>query len=231
MNRTTIHPISVGIDTCYLISSEGCTLLIDGGGFGRDNGRSFLRELSRIGVDPLSIDLIVVTHAHWDHIAALDFIQRATRARVAAHVDARLAIETGDPPWPKGITSYGKLMSVFARWFVNPRVKPVGVDILIDEEFDLSPHGIRGKIVHTPGHSAGSLSVILESGEAFVGDMAMQAWYLRWRPGLPILADDRAALLRSWKKILPRAEMIYPAHGKPFPKNIIQKELRRVQND
>lgn len=222
-----IHPIPVGIDTCYLLCADECKVLIDGGGFGKKSHRAFLDGLAKIGLDPLEIDLIVVTHAHWDHIATLDFIQRATRARIAAHVNARLALETGIPTWPKGVTLYGKVMSLLANWLVNPKVAPVYADILIEDSFDLSPYGIPGKILHTPGHSVDSVSVVLDSGEAFVGDMAMQAWYLRWKPGLPILADDKQTLLQSWKKILPKTTTIYPAHGHPFLKAVIQKELKK----
>jgi len=41
----------------------------------------------------------------------------------------------------------------------------------MDDEFDLGEYGIAGKIIHTPGHSPSSVSIVLESGETLVGDM------------------------------------------------------------
>jgi glyoxylase-like metal-dependent hydrolase (beta-lactamase superfamily II) len=72
----------------------------------------------------------------------------------------------------------------------------------------------------------GHVSIVLDSGEAFVGDMAMNDWYLRLTPGLPILADDIEMLVESWKKILPMGiKRIYPAHGMDFPVEVMQKEI------
>jgi glyoxylase-like metal-dependent hydrolase (beta-lactamase superfamily II) len=68
--------------------------------------------------------------------------------------------------------------------------------------------------------------VLLESGEAFVGDMAMNAWFLRRIPGLPVLAEDLDLVVESWKKVLPMGvKRIYPAHGMDFPAEIIEKEI------
>jgi len=51
------------------------------------------------------------------------------------------------------------------------RADPATPDILVDGEYDLQEHGIEGRVVPTPGHTPDSLSVVLNSGDAFVGDM------------------------------------------------------------
>ena len=95
-----------------------------------------------------------------------------------------------------------------------------------DEGLDLREYGIHGKAIYTPGHSMGSISIVLESGEAFVGDMAMNEWYLRMTPGLPVLADDLDMVVASLKKLLPeKIHTVYPAHGKPFSMNMMLREL------
>jgi glyoxylase-like metal-dependent hydrolase (beta-lactamase superfamily II) len=108
-------------------------------------------------------------------------------------------------------------------------VPAASVDLVLDDEsFSLRDYGISGHIIHTPGHSPGSVSVLLESGEAFVGDLAMNRLPLRLVPGLPIFADDPRAVIRSWEILLERgAEIIYPAHGKPFSASIIRKAISR----
>jgi glyoxylase-like metal-dependent hydrolase (beta-lactamase superfamily II) len=90
----------------------------------------------------------------------------------------------------------------------------------------LSEYGIPGRVIYTPGHSSGSISVLLESGDTFVGDLAMNKFPLRFTPGLPIFAEDEAKVKESWNLLLNLgARMIYPAHGKPFPAEVIEKAL------
>ena len=109
------------------------------------------------------------------------------------------------------------------------KVPAAKVDLVLDDTpVPLSDHGIAGTIFHTPGHSPGSISLLLESGEAFVGDLAMNSLPLRLSPGLPIFADDPAAVIRSWELLLGNgAEVIYPAHGKPFPASLMRQALAR----
>ena len=65
------------------------------------------------------------------------------------------------------------------------------VDIILgDEDFSLAEFGIAGKVISTPGHSPGSVSVVLDTGDAFVGDLAMNAFPMCLSPSLPIFADD-----------------------------------------
>jgi glyoxylase-like metal-dependent hydrolase (beta-lactamase superfamily II) len=101
------------------------------------------------------------------------------------------------------------------------------VDIVIgDEGLSLDEYGVSGKVVYTPGHSSGSVSVLLETGDAFVGDMAMNMFPLRLSPGLPIFAEDLGKVKESWKLLLDQgAKMIYPVHGKPFSADIIRNAL------
>jgi glyoxylase-like metal-dependent hydrolase (beta-lactamase superfamily II) len=56
------------------------------------------------------------------------------------------------------------------------RIPATDVDVVLgDEEVSLAEYGIPGKVVYTPGHSSGSVSVLLETGEAFVGAPAPQS--------------------------------------------------------
>ena len=72
----------------------------------------------------------------------------------------------------------------------------------------------------------GSVSVLLETGDAFVGDLAMNMFPLRLSPGLPIVAEDMQQVRESWKRLMEAgAKTIYPAHGKSFPVEIIYHEI------
>ena len=111
-----------------------------------------------------------------------------------------------------------------------PLVKfpPAHVDVVLgDDGLSLADYGITGRILYTPGHSMGSVSVLLETGDAFVGDLAMNEFPLRLSPGLPIFAEDMQKVKESWKKLLDEgARIIYPAHGKPFSAEIMRAAVR-----
>jgi glyoxylase-like metal-dependent hydrolase (beta-lactamase superfamily II) len=125
------------------------------------------------------------------------------------------------------------MMSAMAKALLHPKLphvkvtKPIG-----DEGLSLAEYGIPGKVVYTPGHSMGHVSILLDSGDALVGDMAMNDWYLRLTPGLPVLADDIGMVVDSWKKILPMGiRRVHPAHGADFPVEVIQKEIANFRGD
>ncbi len=68
------------------------------------------------------------------------------------------------------------------------------------------------------------MSVLLDSGQVFVGDAAMNRLPLRLTPGLPIFAVDQVLLKQSWRLLLEEgAREIYPAHGKPFSADILRE--------
>jgi glyoxylase-like metal-dependent hydrolase (beta-lactamase superfamily II) len=101
--------------------------------------------------------------------------------------------------------------------------------VLKDEEYSLESYGIQGKLIYTPGHSSGSMSLLLDTGDAFVGDLAFGWFPMRIGPGMPIFAEDTNAISvikESWRKLLFNgAKQIYPAHGKPFNANVLEKLL------
>jgi hydroxyacylglutathione hydrolase len=224
----SFHRIPVGIDNCFLLRGER-TIFIDGGAWGGFS--SFKRGLRALNVDPKEIELILLTHGHWDHITCLSDIQKMTGAKVAVHGRDRFMVETGEPPFPDGVNAWGKLMSWSAKALLRRKLPKVKVDVVIDDNsMSLHEFGIPGKVVYTPGHSMGHVSIILDSGNAFVGDMAMNDWYLRLTPGLPILADDINMVVESWRKILPMGiKRIYPAHGMDFPVEAMQREIENFK--
>ncbi len=155
-------------------------------------------------------------------------IKEITGAEIAMHGHEKDCLENSRVLTPPGVTLWGKLfvriMSLFLPLIRIPKSK---VDVVLgDEERSLADYGITGSIIPTPGHSKGSVSVLLTTGEAFVGDLAMSGFPLRFSPGLPILAEDMEEVKRSWKRLLEKgARRVYPAHGNPFSVDAIRKAL------
>ena len=146
----------------YLIAGETNTL-IDTGVAGCET--RIFEYIRSIGRDPSEISLIILTHSHPDHIGAARAIRESTGCSVAAHPAERAWIEdvelqNQERPVPGFTTLVGG---------------PVPLDFELDGGVTIDIDG-TGKyeveVMHTPGHSAGSISLFLPgNGALFSGDV------------------------------------------------------------
>ena len=198
--------------------------MIDGGAPGKAN--DFLSGLNKASITPEEINMIIITHGHWDHIGSAKDIKDITGAKIAMHRREKDWLEKSLKPLPPGVTRWGRIfagtMALFTPFIHVPAAH---VDILLDDgDFSLAEFGIAGKVISTPGHSPGSVSVILDTGDAFVGDLAMNAFPMCLRPSLPIFAEDLQKVRDSWKLLFDSGvQTIYPAHGNPFPAEMMPR--------
>jgi len=221
----SIYPIPLGVDQGYIVQGEG-VVMIDGGA--PKKAKAFIKGIKKTLIKPEGIKLLILTHGHWDHIGSAKDIKEITGARIAMHKREKDWLEESLKPLPPGVTLWGKIFAkIMAMFMPFVHIPATNVDIVFgDEEFSLAEFGIAGKVISTPGHSPGSVSIVLETGDAFVGDLAMNAFPLRLSPGLPIFAEDLQKVKDSWKLLLDYgAKMIYPAHGNPFSAERMRKFL------
>jgi hydroxyacylglutathione hydrolase len=223
-----IFPIPMMFDTIYAVKSGG-SILIDGGDPHKLG--KLKRGLERASIQPGEIQLIILTHGHWDHIGSAKEIQAFTGAQILLHQKDMHFLEETHPSQPPGFSIWGKFIIACINLYTSfIHISPFKVDVIAgDDEISLEEYGIPGKVVHTPGHSWGSISVLLDSGQVFVGDLAMNMFPMRLSPGLPIFGDDIHTVKKSWQKLLEMgARMVYPAHGKPFPVEALKGALSQI---
>jgi glyoxylase-like metal-dependent hydrolase (beta-lactamase superfamily II) len=221
----SIYPIQLGIDCCYLVQDKEI-IMIDGGAPGKI--KAFIKGIGKLSIKPEQIKLVVLTHGHWDHIASVKGIKEKTGAKIAIHEKEKEWLEKGLKFMPPGVNLWGRFLDKAITVFLPLLDVPAAQsDIVIGNKgLSLSEYGISGRIIHTPGHSPGSVSVLLDTGDVFVGDMAMNKFPLTLRPGFTIFAEDFDRLKESWRMLLDQgAKTVYPSHGKPFPASIIRDLL------
>ena len=220
-----IVTILSGVTNVYAVAVNDAAILIDTGQAFTAN--KVLRVLSRYSFFPKSIRAIILTHAHYDHIGAAAILKKKIGAPVLIHQVAAPILEKGEVILPKGSTPTGKFMLALGgkQFQKSLHVTAVKPDIVIQDRYDLSVFGIPAHVIHTPGHTKGSLSVVFNSGDAFVGDTLFQIV-----PGAvyPPFADCPELLPQSWQCLIDNgARRFYPGHGMPISLKRVVREINR----
>ncbi|HUW65148.1 MAG TPA: MBL fold metallo-hydrolase [Spirochaetia bacterium] len=143
----------------YLVYGEGISLIDTGVA---SSAETIFEYIRKTGCEPGEISQIVQTHAHADHIGATRFIKEATGAAVMLHSAEKAWLENPDLQFrERPVPGFFGLVGGSVR---ADRILEDG------DAVDLG-YGLQLEVFHTPGHSRGSLSLLLrEEGALFCGD-------------------------------------------------------------
>ncbi|MCP3955666.1 MAG: MBL fold metallo-hydrolase [Desulfobacterales bacterium] len=231
MTSEKILTIRLGTTVTYLFPGKNGYLLIDGGY--RVWDRWFFACLKRAGIRPQQIRLAVITHVHFDHVGTLAAVKNHCQCPIAVHTREAGLLMSGKVVIPPGTNRPGKMVKKLtdrypgttSRLFAFEPVKP---DVLITAPVSLENLGFEARVIPTPGHTEGSLSIVTSAGNAFVGDIAVNMPLLgKQRYGSPFGYSSFEMTTSLRTLIRQGARRIYPAHGKPFSTadwiNIVQR--------
>lgn len=211
-----IYQISLGWVNVFVIEDKGLTLI--GTGPKRSAGKIF-NAIKSAGKNPYDIKQIILTHLHPDHAGSAGEIQRILRVPVMAHFDDAQIIRYG--------IAFRKELCLtpgLKNWLIyHLAIKRLAIDIdpiEIDRQLkdnDLLPllDGIR--VIHTPGHSKGHISLLAEKEEVLIaGDLLSNNMGL----DLSVFYEDRDEGIRSIVKVtnLDFEKMVF-GHGRPILNN------------
>jgi hydroxyacylglutathione hydrolase len=224
-NQAQIVRVPLGRANAYFVISEGQALLIDTGI--RRNEQKIVQALGNLGLSPPDIRLIILTHTHYDHCGSLKALKDMTGAKILVHHNEALCLTEGYGGFPKGTTRVTKAISLIGR-NIGKRIggyDPASPDITISERFGLEEYGMEGYILPTPGHTLGSISVIIANRHAIVGDTLFNVFRKSvYHP----FADDQEELLRSCGKLYDTGcTYFYPGHGDPFGREKLRRSLEK----
>ena len=191
---TNVYQVSLPGTSVFMLLDDAVTI-VDAGW--RGTGRGVLESLARLGRQSSEVSNIVVTHHHTDHLGDAAYLSEMCSAPVAVHQDEAPFVQGEmEPPSPFTNRVVGRLMSPL---LASRRPKPVAVDRRLADG-DLLGGGAV-KVVHSPGHTPGSISIHLpRTGLLMVGD-ALE--YRRGRLGLPSshFTADMAQAKQSIRKL------------------------------
>ncbi len=184
IHRLPLPPLGAN---CYLLSHGGSAALIDPG----DGSDQTLATIAHLLMDSgLTLRYLLLTHGHFDHVGGLTALARAWP-------DAQICLHSADFPGPD--------RELF------PLSAPAGARLLTEGDvLDLS--GLSVQVLHTPGHSQGSVCFL--AGDAlFTGDTLFR--FSVGRTDLP--GGDTSQLRRSLGRLtaLDSALRVYPGHDAP----------------
>lgn len=187
----------------YLVIDERKILVDAGTGF---NARKIAGRILKLGIKLSEIDLLINTHAHFDH-AGGDFFFRDEGCKIAAHELDSKAIESGDE-------------EITAANLFGAKMIPVRVDRKLRDGDVIDMGSVSFMVLHVPGHTAGSLCLWdPESGILFSGDLVFREGI--GRTDLP--TGDYELLLKSLERIAQlKPKKVYPGHGPSFDGELLQ---------
>lgn len=211
--------LKLGFSDAFLVKEQG-TIIVD---TGINVRREKYLELFRLfNIEPKEVGLIIISHGHADHYGNVHLLKEITGAPVLCHRNAVGAVQAGRDAKVVPRNKLGEDVFKLIKNHLPKAFNFIAPDIIMDDFFDLTPFGVNGKIIHTPGHSDCSVSVILNSGEAIVGDIMVQSFFTA-EPCLAYFATNEDALFSSFRRLLLEANTFYGGHGGPFTKDEASK--------
>lgn len=213
-----VTQVSFGMVNAFLIRGQGA-VWVDTGVL--PAGECYRDVFARLSVSPDIVDLIILTHAHTDHFAHINELKALTGAPVACQRSALPWLRSGTNAPVVPCNALGRNVWSHIQGNVPAVDGVVEPDVLVDQAMNLNPYGISGQVVSTPGHTACSLSVLLEDGAAIIGDMLV-ASPLNGKACMAYFAVDETALFSSVRSLLPGSRLFYSGHGGPFTRAEIE---------
>ena len=226
MSDTRIITLSLPICNCYLIQGDDGYLLVDGGAW--VHWPWFSRALRKHDIAPSDIRWAIASHVHLDHVGVFARLK-------GENPDCLIHAHTAEADWLRE----GRVVIPPTTWlsghvlgFLGRRTtgliafRAVSADVRVTGEMPLPEGGPAGRIIPTPGHSAGSVSVVLDSGDAFVGDLMANRVFIGH--GIPIFHDNPPLMVEQWRRLLDLGvRTFHPGHGDPIPAELLREWLAR----
>jgi glyoxylase-like metal-dependent hydrolase (beta-lactamase superfamily II) len=221
--KNEIFQVLSGRTNCYLIPTDDGNILVDTGvRSAYDSLRKHIRSMHLVNE---RIDKLVLTHTHFDHCRNAAAIKEEDGCQVIVGKEEAGFVEGGNTPLPRGTFSFSRFLVHLGNKLPAGRFAydPFQADILVDQLHHLvERQDIRIDLISTPGHSAGSISLIVDDDVAMVGDVMIGVFS---NSIFPPFADDISLMIQSWEKLLAtNCRIFLPGHGQEISRKLLEKQ-------
>jgi hydroxyacylglutathione hydrolase len=224
-----IIQILSGRSNVFLLENGQTNILIDTGPASK--WKKLEKRLKENRIDHL--DYLLLTHSHYDHADNASRIKDIYGCQVILHRDEEHNLKTGEMSAPKGTNPMTRfivnhLASEFAK---RLKCVPCQPDILVENEYDLNWIGFDACVLHSPGHSPGSVSLIVDDEIALVGDTIFGVFK---SSVFPPYAENVNLMVKSWGRLLEtNCKIFLPSHGNAKSRSQLQKDFQKkvISND
>lgn len=224
-NGYEIHQLLKGRSNCFLVIKNDKALLVD---TGRKSKRKILsKRLEKY--KKLKIVGLVLTHSHFDHAENAAYLKRRYQMPVFIQQEEAEFLRKGENPPLRGSFFIARVLTALWETKIKNyfRYEPVEADVLVEERLDLNIFDFNSYLLHTPGHSSGSMSLIVDDEIAIVGD-AMFGVIKKLI--YPPFAYDPQEMIKSWVKLLDSGCRIFlPAHGTQNSRELIERQFMKYK--
>lgn len=201
---------------CYLIKTDRGFILIDTGI--SKNRAEIEKVLQNAGCGSGDLKLIVITHGDSDHTGNCAYLRDKHGSKIAMHQGDLGMVQRGDMLWNRKGNLISRIISPLMGLGKSDRFIP---DFYVDDGYDLSEYGWEAKVVHIPGHSAGSIGILTSEGDFFCGDLFTNTK----KPQIGGIIDDEMVAQASVEKLKKMdIKKVYPGHGDVFSWKMLFKE-------
>lgn len=208
-----------------MISAKQKNILVDTGP--QSSYKKLLQNIKSVKSDNEIIDILILTHSHYDHCQNAFMIKKDFNSRIIMSESESAYVLKGYTPLPNGSFGITKFISFVGKKLGKRHFgyTPFSADTILKESYELTDNGLDIKLIDTNGHSIGSISVIVDNEIALVGDTMLGKFK---QSIFPPFADDIDQMIRSWEKLLKtNCTTFLPGHGKEISRELVQKELEK----
>lgn len=216
-----IIPVNLGIITAFIVKHNK-SVIIDTGYAGSDE--AVLDAIDSNNITKGDVSLIIITHGHFDHFEGAAALRAKTGAPVAAHRDDAGYVRKGiNPPIKIHVPVTDDLKTMINEKAGRKSVS-CEVDLLLEDGMSLERYGIDAKVVSTPGHTPGSVSVLVSGGDCIVGDLIMGRVMAPRVACWPLFTDDLELVKTSTRRLLDMGALrFWASHGGPFSRKQVER--------
>jgi glyoxylase-like metal-dependent hydrolase (beta-lactamase superfamily II) len=214
-----ISKIGSRINNNWLIETPDGVIAIDTGP--SDDASRFWNNLKQRGaIDDLRY--VFLTHAHGDHAGFIDEVLAKTNAAVIVSDETQKILADGKPPIKYEYKNLlGKIITKIMPSLINayPMMRETNrLQTVSDGDLLYGSLGIKAEVIYLSGHTSDSIGLFLpDENILFCGDAAMNVPLFNANRHI-ILIESIRDYKSFWDKIIEKnPNLIYPAHGKPFP--------------